>query len=284
MRSWFADMKYKMLVMDMDGTLLSDEKNISGKNREALEEAYKRGVKIVISTGRIFTSAVVYRDMIGLDIPIIASNGAYIREKNDEVIYTKPLGVSNAMEIIKKVKEYKLYGHLFSWDTIFTEKLVYASFNYTKWNKGLPEDKRVKIHMIKDMEWEDIIGSNKDTVLKAVIADENLELLNSLRCELSKLDVEIARSYYNNIEIMNKGVSKGNAVDVLAQYYNISKDEVICIGDSENDISMLAYAGLGIAMENGTEDVKKAAKFITLSNQDDGVAYAIDKFLFNTSF
>jgi hydroxymethylpyrimidine pyrophosphatase-like HAD family hydrolase len=78
---------------------------------------------------------------------------------------------------------------------------------------------------------------------------------------------------------MNKGVSKGNAAAFLANCFGINRDEIICIGDNENDISMIEYAGMGIAMENGTDEAKKAAKFVTRSNNDSGVAYAVKKFI-----
>lgn len=274
---------YKMLVMDMDGTLLKKDKTISQRNREALMEASKKGVKIVVCTGRIFASAVLYGEMIGVKTPIIASNGAYIREKDrDEVIYAALLGKNNTCEIVNLSHKYNLYCHVFTWDTIFSERIIYTTLNYTKWNDGLPEEKKVKIKVIDKEDWESIIEDNKGSILKAVIVSEDPVSLSLLRNDISKLDVEIVSSFPNNIEVMNRGVSKGNAAEKLARYYGISRNEVICIGDSENDISMIEYAGLGIAMENGTEDTKKAADFITASNEDDGVAYVIEKFVLST--
>lgn len=278
------NMKYKMLAMDMDGTLLSDDKVISERSRKAIKSAYEKGIKIVICTGRIFISAITFKDIIGLDIPIIASNGAYIKEKDgDEVMYTKPLGEKNAKEIIKLARESNMYVHMFSWDTIFTDKLIHTSLNYSKWNKELPNDRKVKIKVVEASEWDSVIRDNKDSILKSIIVHDDEAKLDVLRNSISKLDVEIVSSFSNNFEVMNKGVSKGNAVKVLSQYYNIDRDEIICMGDAENDISMIKYAGLGIAMGNGTEEVKKAAKFTTLSNDDDGVAYAIEKFVLNAA-
>lgn len=273
-------MKYKMIVMDMDGTLLNDDKKISDRNKEVLEKAAELGVKVVISTGRIFTSAIVYGEMIGIKTPIIASNGAYIREKDrDEVVYAKELGIHNVREIIRISKKHGIWCHFYTPDTVYSEKLVYSSINYSKWNKGLPEDRKVKIEILKENQWEDVINEKGGELLKAVITDDDREKIAALREEMSKLDVEIASSYDNNFEVMNKGVSKGNAVAVLAEYFGIDREEIICMGDNENDISMIEYAGLGIAMANATEETQKAAKFVTLSNNEDGVAYAIEKFI-----
>jgi Cof subfamily protein (haloacid dehalogenase superfamily) len=277
-------MEYRMIVTDMDGTLLTNDKKISSRNREALKRASEMGVKIVIATGRIFASAKTYGEMIGVDTPIIASNGAYIREKDkDEVIYAMPLGEDNAIKVLKLIQDYGLYCHLFTWDTIFTEKIVYASVNYTKWNSTLPEGKRVNIRVIKSDEWEGIIRENRDSILKAVVADDDAEKITALKREMKGLDLEIVSSYSNNFEVMHKGVSKGRAAEVLAHYCNLDRSQVICIGDNENDASMIEYAGLGIAMGNASEEARRAADFITLSNEEDGVAYAIEKFILGTA-
>ncbi|MDI6617842.1 MAG: Cof-type HAD-IIB family hydrolase [Clostridiales bacterium] len=272
-------MNYKMVVLDMDGTLLTDDKRISDKNMDALKKISDLGIKVVISTGRIFTSAKSYGDLIGVRIPIIASNGAYIREKDrDEVIYAKLLKQEVARKIVTLCHKFRMYCHLFTWDSLYSEKLIYSALYYSKWNKNLPEGEKVNINIIDPSDWNKVIMTNKN-LLKAVVTDEDREKVASLRKEVSKLDVEVTSSSKNNIEIMDKGVSKGKAVEYLGKYYNIRRDEIICIGDSENDISMIKYAGLGIAMGNAEDEVKDASKFVTLSNEEDGVSYAIEKFL-----
>ena len=273
-------MMYKMIALDMDGTLLNDEKKVSNRNKRAIEKADDFGVKIVVSTGRLFTSASFFGEMIGVKSPIISSNGAYIREKDrDEVIYERLLGSENAYKIVNLCKKHDLYCHLFTSDTVFTEKIIYASFNYANYNLDMPDDKKININVIKPNDWEAIIEKYKDKILKAVIADEDSDKIIALRKDVCDLDVEVVSSFSNNIEIMSKGTSKGDAVRVLADFYGINKDEVICIGDGENDISMIKYAGLGIAMGNAIDEVKDAADFVTLSNEDDGVAHAIEKFV-----
>lgn len=271
---------YKMLVLDMDGTLLTNDKKISPGNREALKLAVEKGVKVVISTGRIFASARVFGEMIGVKAPIIASNGAYIREKDrDEVIYSKVLGEDNIRGILNICKKHGMYCHLFTCDSIYSEKLIYTSLNYYKWNEGLPEDRKVKIHIIDKHGWDDVINENKPSILKALFTQEDEDILRDVRQEMGGLDVEVTSANPHTLEIMHRGVTKGRAVEVLAEYYNIDRSDVICIGDSENDISMIEYAGLGIAMENGSDQAKKAASFVTLSNEEDGVAYAVEKFI-----
>jgi len=278
-------MDYKMLVMDMDGTLLTNDKRVTEKTKATLKKAADMGVKIVISTGRVFTSARLYSELLEMKTPIIASNGAYINY-NDEVLYVKLFGEKNIRKTLELSKKYGLFPQFFTEDSIITEKLIYNSLNYTKWNANVPEDKRVKVRVIDPTEWDDVIEKEKGSILKAIVADEGLERLKPLRAQLAEEGMEVSSSHiYSgqfNIEIMDKGVTKASAVDFLANFYNMDKSQIICIGDSENDIPMIEYAGLGIAMGNGTEDAKKAANFITLSNEEDGVAYAVEKFILNS--
>ncbi|MDF2673116.1 MAG: family phosphatase [Clostridiales bacterium] len=273
-------MKYKMIAMDMDGTLLTTDKQVSQRSKEVLKKATDAGIKLVVCTGRIFTSAWIFADLIGTEAPIIASNGAYIREKDrDEVVYMKALLKEQINKVVKIVKKHGFYPHLFSSDTIFTEKVIFTAKLYDKQNQSLPKDKQVKIVITDDL--EKVIEENHEIILKVVIVSEmdEIESLSKLRNEISKeLDVSIMASAANNIEIMSKGISKGNAVKILGDIYGISSEETICIGDNENDISMIEYAGLGVAMANASDVLKTVANYVTDTNDNDGVAKAIEKF------
>lgn len=275
-------MKYKMIAMDMDGTLLTTDKDVSERSKDVLKKAADMGIKLVVCTGRIFTSALIYADIIGTEAPIIASNGAYIREKDrDEVVYMKALPKEDMYTVVRTVKEYGFYPHLFSYDTIFSEKVIYTTKLYDKQNKSLPEDKKVKIVLNDDL--EKVIEENNQIIIKIVIMSEmdEIERLNKLRNEISKkIDASIVSSAENNFEIMSKGISKGNAVKILGDIYGISPEETICIGDNENDISMIEYAGCGVAMGNAADALKSAADYITDTNDNDGVAKAIEKLVF----
>ncbi|MTL48593.1 HAD-IIB family hydrolase, partial [Turicibacter sanguinis] len=111
----------------------------------------------------------------------------------------------------------------------------------------------------------------------------NQDILNEVKAEIKAKcpHLEVVSSWKNNFEVMKKGSSKGEAVKQLTKYFNLTPDEVMCIGDSENDLSMIQFAGVGVAMGNATEDVKQAAQFITTSNKEGGVANAIEHFVLN---
>lgn len=274
-------MKYKLIAMDMDGTLLNSKKEVSEDSKYALKRATERGVKLVICTGRIYTSARYYAGLIGTEAPIIASNGAYIREKDrGKIIFEKYLDADKVIKMVEMSEGYGFFPHVFTSDSIFAKKLSYFSENYKKWNDSLPEDLRVRIEIVDDL--KPYILQNKDDIIKFVTATDDIDNLMRLRKDIeNSIDVSIMSSAQNNIEIMEKGVSKGNAVKSLAEYFGFDREEVICIGDGENDISMIEYAGLGIAMGNSEEGLKNVANYVADTNDNHGVAKAIEKFVLN---
>ena len=277
--------KYKMLVTDMDYTLLNKEKEISERNREAIRKAIEKGVHMVVATGRIYTSARLYARLLEVSTPIIASNGAIIREAafnnpkdTERTIYKDTLNVEAVKEMIKLSRKYGLFCHFFTEDTIYAEKLVNVSLRYTEWNKYLGEEDQVRIEIVDDI--EEAIVQDKVEILKAVVVDADSEKMQSLRNSIVETGiVSVSQSMKDNLEVMNKGVTKGNAVKKLAKIYGINREEIIAIGDNENDISMIEYAGLGIAMGNAEESLKNAANHITGHYQEDGVAEAIERFI-----
>jgi Cof subfamily protein (haloacid dehalogenase superfamily) len=275
-------MKYKLIAMDMDGTLLNSKKEVSERTREVLGKAAALGVKLVVCTGRIFTSALVYADIIGSSAPVVASNGAYIREKDrNEIIYEKNLDPDKALKIAGMAERYGFYPHIFTADTIYTKKIIHFSENYNRWNQTSPEEYKSKINVVDD--FEAAIGECRDRLLKVAVMTDDIENLQRLRREITEsVEISIMSSYYNSFEAMEAGVSKGSAVKYLADYFGFSTEEVICIGDNENDLSMIEYAGLGVAMGNSEENLKEIADYITETNDNDGVAAVIEKFILNS--
>jgi Cof subfamily protein (haloacid dehalogenase superfamily) len=272
-------MNYKLICIDMDGTLLNDQKTISEGNIKAIRLANEKGVRIAVCTGRIFTSADFFSELLGVKSPVIASNGAYIMEKHkDEVVYKATLGVERCKKLLSVFRQHDIYPHYYTSDTVFTEKLIYSSSFYTEVNKTLPKHKQVKIVVVKD--WDEVFHKYEKEIFKGIGVDEDIEKIQKAKASVRDMEeFEVVSSHFDNFEAMNRGVSKGNACKILADYYGIAREKVICIGDSENDLSMIKFAGLGVAMGNADEDVKAAAQYITDSNNCDGVAKAIEKFV-----
>lgn len=272
-------MSYKLICLDMDGTLLNDNKEISNKNKEAIKMANEKGVKIAICTGRLFTSAKYYAHLLGVEAPVIASNGAYIREKDrEEVIYQSALNEEDCMNILSVIKKYNFTIYYNTFDTIVSQKPFPKGYTYLEMNEDLPEDMKIRLHVNSNLEEE--FKKRNGEILKCICISKDYEALAEAKNEIIKLNkFEVVSSLKDNFEIMNKNVSKGQAADVLAGFYGFDRSEVICMGDGENDLSMINFAGLGVAMGNAPDYVKKFANYITDTNNNDGVAKVIEKFV-----
>lgn len=276
-------MKYKLICTDMDGTLLGKNHQISNENIEAIKKAHDKGVIVAICTGRLFYSALQYSSVLGITGPIIASNGTYIRERGkEEVLYKNPL-TSEEINIIYDVLEKNKvdFYYVNTFDTAMSKREFPKDHAYVMANEKFKFEK--KINLIVDEDIKKHIKEHEGDVLKVIVIEkEDHEKLKNLKKELRDLDMfEVVSSGEDNVEIMKKGSSKAAAVKELSKRLGIKREEIICIGDNENDISMIKYAGLGIAVENGIDMLKDEADYITDTNLNSGVAKAINKFILN---
>ncbi|MEG2869237.1 MAG: Cof-type HAD-IIB family hydrolase [Terrisporobacter sp.] len=260
-------MSYKLIVTDMDGTLLNEVHEISDENKHALKKASEKGIKVAIATGRIYESTIKYARELSIETPIICCNGALIKEENGNVIYESKIEDYICNNIIDLLEKNNIYYQCFTDDTIFTPYINEWLRKYQ-----MQEDLNIKIIGSNNIK-NSIKGSN---ILKFLIIENDLELLSNIEIELKSIeDIELTKSFFDNIEIMKKGVNKGSAVESLAKYLGIDKSEVITFGDNHNDLSMITYAGMGVAMGNAEEIVKKNANYITCKNSENGVANAL---------
>ncbi len=280
--------KIKLICIDMDGTLLNSNHEVSDRNKKALRKAKELGVNIAITTGRLFCSARYYSDLIGIDTAVIASNGAYIKTNyNDDAILENPITIDLVIEIFNIVKKHGLSVNFNSWDTLIREYEVPETHAYSVMNKVLPEDKKVKF-LIDSNNFVDTLINFNGKILKGIVIEEreNKKHLWAAKDELKKVfgdKLHVVSSGTNNFEIMSGEASKGKAVEYYAKSLNISPSEVMCIGDSENDLSMIKFAGIGVAMGNGLDLIKSEADYITDTNNNDGVAKAIEHFVLNSN-
>ena len=277
-------MSYKLICIDMDGTLLNNKHEISERNKEAIRKATERGVKVAVTTGRLFTSAKYYAGLLGVKTPIISCNGAFIREKDeDKVIYESVLNEDQLYRIYDVIKKYDINMAYFNTpNTVISEKIVPEDHGYKVMNRMMGESNE-KVMFSEGVDFREAFKTHGKHILKSICIENDsnkLEDLFKAKEELKKYeDLEVVSSSPSNFEVMNKGTSKGRAVKVLADILNINREEVMCLGDSENDLSMIEFAGLGVAMGNAEEFLKEKADYITDTNENDGVAKAIEKFV-----
>jgi Cof subfamily protein (haloacid dehalogenase superfamily) len=265
----------------MDGTLLNSWHKISGTSKVAIRRAHNKKIHIVVSTGRIYTDAEAYSNLIGVKSPIIASNGAVIRGIDmNHIIYKSAIAEQTCIRLTNILYKYNIKPNFNTPERVYFGSLsMKLFFEYLKL-KGTMNN---NIELKYAQSWKhlrNIICMEKDNIVKCEIINKNINKLVKIREELESIkEIEIVSSSKYNIEITNRGVSKGKAIEILASYYNIEKEEIIAIGDSENDLSMMEYASTGVAMGNAVDAVKKRARFITDSNDNDGVAKFINKFV-----
>lgn len=272
--------KYKLVCIDLDGTLLTDKKTITKENIETIRKASGFGINICIATGRIYKFVDHIKETLGNKIKVIASNGGIIL-KEDESLSFKTLSYEEILRLKNLTKDYNVDIYLNTENEIISEKSIPNTYSYKVINNGLED--RHKVNIVENYHFENLKDDKKYKVVKAIcINKEDLNEVKKVRQLLEETnEFEISSAEHHYCEINSKGVSKGKAVEELAKNLKIDIKEVMCIGDGGNDIEMLKRAGISIAMKNGMEDVKSLANYITEDNNNSGVAKAIEKFVLN---
>ncbi|MDY5213289.1 Cof-type HAD-IIB family hydrolase [Intestinibacter sp.] len=271
-------MEYKLIVSDMDGTLLGDNHKITKENKIALSKALQKGVKIVPASGRIYNSAREHFDFLDINTPLIACNGAIIKEtKTNRLIYKNSIPNDICLKIIDVFEKNKIYYQLYSENTMMCKNLSKEDKKKTQERLKNFFNDDINIHFGDDLKEE--VG--KHQILKIIaIDDHDMDKLKRVKSELNEIeDIETTSSWFNNVEIMHKGVNKGEALKELVKYLGIQREEVIAFGDNYNDLDMLKFAGMGVVMGNADDAVKKQGDYVTSTNIENGVAKAIYKFL-----
>lgn len=287
---------YKLVAIDLDGTMLNSYGIVTEYTKKVIKQTIEKGTDIVIASGRPIDSIQTIAKEIGSNKYFIAGNGAIVYDiKKDKVVYEKYMSKQKVLEIIKLCEENSISYNVYTDKTILATALKYNVLYYHKENLKKEENKKNNINIVNDM-YEYIKNSNEEKFLKITVCDDNKSVFNSIIRKLKKieeievLDVshisrkvikqgteDIPIEYYYT-EISLKNVDKWNAIEYLINEMNISKEEVIAIGDNVNDKKMIENAGLGITMQGSTPVVTNIADYITGTNNEDGVAKALEKF------
>ncbi|ASR48543.1 Cof-type HAD-IIB family hydrolase [Paenibacillus peoriae] len=263
---------YKLIAIDIDDTLINDQKEVTPATQQALEAAVAKGVVVTLATGRAYASAHKIARQTGLNVPIITYQGALVKNLLDEnVLYERYVPLVAARRLYEFCLERNLHLQTYIDDKLYTREDNQKIKDYTALNNTEYFVEPVFSKVIEQ------------PAPKLLIIDEP-EVLDELIPELRELlgsEVHITKSKPHFLEIMHHEGTKGHALAFLANHFGCDLSETIAIGDSWNDHEMLECAGLGIAMENAIPELKKLADYITTSNNEDGVKHAIDKFVLN---
>lgn len=266
-------MKYKLLVLDLDGTLTNKKKEITEHTRQTLIQAQEKGLKIVLASGRPTYGVAPLAEKLELqkyEGYILSYNGGEIIDwKTGELMYKNLLDHDVLPYLYQCAKQNDFAIVTYDGEYVLTEH---------------PDDEYVQkeaiLNVMKTKKVANFLDAVKHPIAKCLIVGEptRLAVLEKEMYEHLKDRMGVFRSEPYFLELVPKGIDKAQSLSVLLKEIGITKDEMIAIGDGFNDLSMIKYAGLGIAMKNAQDIVKENADFITLSNEEDGVAYAVEKF------
>lgn len=267
-----------LIAMDMDGTLLNSRQELSAGNVTALKAAEAQGVKLAICSGRAPGDNALFALENGMEhCAILSLNGGYCMENpTDAPFANHVMDDVTARRSIKLLRDLDISFGCFLQNRI---GIFYGARQKQPVSWGSHGDGPLAPQVFHD--WETLERLLPDGLNKIVAIEEaepeRLEAAHQTLMALGRLDV--TSSWVANLEIMPAGIGKGGAVRELAQKLGLEASQVMALGDYDNDLSMIAYAGYGIAMGNASASVKAAAKYETLSNDEDGVAAAIERFV-----
>jgi Cof subfamily protein (haloacid dehalogenase superfamily) len=263
-------LKYKLIVSDLDDTLLHDDQSISERTRRAIALAQARGIRFMIATGRMFPSALPFARELGLTGPIICCQGAQIADlETGRSLREAAVPIEAAREVLRFLDGEGLYAQYYSTEDYFFEKECEQTALYHRLSgvKGRALGRKPA----EALDFEPIkLLSIADPALIRQTYEKAAERFGG------SLTVTISRSNY--LEFSHPEAHKGAAVATVAEQLGLKAHEVMACGDAMNDLSMLRWAGLGVAVANGNDDVKARADAVTASNEGDGVALAMEQY------
>ncbi len=268
--------KIKMVVLDLDDTLLTPhDTKISEENLNAIRRAQRSGILVTIATGRIYSAIKKIVEELNITCPVIASNGADVR-LNHESIMTCFAKKESMYDVVLEAKRNKARVYLFSDQDIWCTHEEYSEVLFKKWRMGEKGHLPVQMKDNFDIVFDNV-GSN---ILKALIWTENKDQHSALLKGLNNCvdDVTIAVGEALNVEVTAKGVSKAYALKTVAEKCGVSFENIMAVGDSENDIEMLVEAGLSVAVSNAMPKTKAVCDHTVASCKENGVAQAIERF------
>jgi 5-amino-6-(5-phospho-D-ribitylamino)uracil phosphatase len=242
---------YKLIALDMDGTLLTEDKKVSEENQAALLAAREAGITVMFATGRGIQNVLTYAEELKLmDAPLVAVNGSEVYRKPGDLL---------ERHVLQAEQVHSLHQLAVKYDTWFWAYTVGDIFNKDRW---------VQKKELEERPW-----------LKFGYYTEDLESLTAIRSEITSWgNLELSNSHPCNLELNPKGIHKAYGISKVCELLGLDMSQVIAMGDSLNDVTMIREAGLGVAMGNAQDEVKALADTVTLTNEEHGVAHIIHKY------
>ncbi len=261
----------KMIATDIDGTILKWSGEFSPEVIKCIQNLKENGIKVVLVTGRMHSSTAPIAQKLGLDTPIVSYQGGLIKDMDNKTLYQKNLPNSHAKEIIQWAKQNNIHINLYIDDKLYVEKDCETIQKYIK-------GKFVN-YMVCPFENLEIKDVNKILAIDYGDAERVTGWVEELGKKFPELYIVKSTPYF--CEISSKYAKKSAGVECLCKLWNIKKEEVMTIGDQNNDIELLKAGGISVAMGNATDELKKYAAFVTDTVENDGFVKAVEKFVWS---
>jgi Cof subfamily protein (haloacid dehalogenase superfamily) len=265
---------FKLLALDLDGTLVSEQLTVSARVRNALRRVLEEtDIRVVIATGRMFPSALAFANTLGIREPLITYQGAMIRDQHNgrRVLYHQPVPLDTARALIGWLQAQGYHPNIYINDEIITLN----NPHYVEWYAKSSGAKPVLV--------DDLLPALTEGPTKILVMEDDpnrLEgLMATLGSQFQQMPLTWCKSRVNFCEINHRDVSKWAAIEALSRQWEIPAAAIMAIGDQGNDASMLRQAGLGVAMGNAPETVKAIADVVTGTIDEDGAAQAIEEYI-----
>ncbi|MDQ0254202.1 Cof subfamily protein (haloacid dehalogenase superfamily) [Evansella vedderi] len=269
-------MTYRLLALDIDGTLLKSNHRLAKETKEAIEYAKDKGVYVTLATGRAFPSAKKIANALKLDDAyLVTHDGAYIASELEEPIYERRLDSDRAYQIVDILENYHCHVRLLHEKYSIANKVRQRNYLIAKMNIGVREPLFYPVNFVDSVSHHLIDQPLTVPKIRAHFWNEKerrdaIEEINE-----SVRHVNLTSSAEGSLDIVDASASKARGMQVLGKKLGIKLQEMVAVGSFDNDIEMLTQSGLGIAMGTSPKHVKEAADWVTRSNNQNGVGYAV---------
>jgi Cof subfamily protein (haloacid dehalogenase superfamily) len=271
------DMPIRLIVADLDGTLLTSDHVVSPFTEKTIRDALARGVLFTVATGKTFPSTLWIISLFDIKIPVICGNGTQVFAPDGALVHEDPIPRDCALEAVEIARQRGFTPIASTGTGLLAEVWNEHVQNLVNHHEPAPT-------IVPDLQAA-LRGDHKP--YKLVMMHHNPQQVDMLQIELERVfagRAQVVRSgLITLVEILPAGVTKGTAVDFILDYLNILPQKTMCFGDNCNDLDMIQRAGIGVAMGHAPEDVRRGADYVTGTNDEDGVAHAIQKFALATN-
>lgn len=268
-------MDLKVVALDLDGTLVSENGTILPENRDRLHRLQQQGIKVVLVTGRHHVAARPYHAQLGLTTPVVCCNGSYVADMHTgEHLFANPLPQPLALDVLRSAQAAGLHRIVY-----VEEAMVYEQANdhmtaLSRWAQAQPEAVRPAIHRVDDVEQ---VAQQASRIYKVVTSHQDASRAQRWFNELpwcQQLSGE--RSWTGRMDVAHHGNSKAAGLQRLLDQWGLSAEQVVAFGDNDNDTSMIKLAGLGIAMQKSTPALLRVADRVIGSHNEPSIAHCLD--------